>query len=256
MATAVLLCHQVPGAPLSIQSDASDTGVGAVLQQHVDGAWQPLGFFSRGLRKPERRYSTFGRELLAIFLAIKHFRHSVEGRPLVIFTDHKPITHAIAAASDTHSPRESRQLDYILQFTADVRHVAGADNAAADALSRTVCSMLTQPSPPVDDFDALAECQQVDEELAHFRSTEHGLKLRDARLPSGQTLVVDESQAALRPWIPAPLRRAYFRHVHDLAHPGVRATVELLTRRFVWPSVKRDAALWARNCFPCQRNKT
>lgn len=136
-----------------------------------------------------------------------------------------------------------------------MRHVPGADNAAADALSRAVCSILSPPTPPVDDFDALAACQREDGELARFRATEHGLKLRDARLPSGRTLVVDESLAAPRPWIPEPLLRSYFHHVHDLAHPGVRATVDLLTRRFIWPSVKRDAALWARNCIPCQRNK-
>ena len=61
VASAVLFTHQVPSAPLSIQADASDTGVEAVLQQFVSGSWQPLGFFFRGLRKPEIRYSTFGR---------------------------------------------------------------------------------------------------------------------------------------------------------------------------------------------------
>ena len=36
--------------------------------------------------------STFDRELLAIYLAIKHFRHFVEGREFYIATDHKPLT--------------------------------------------------------------------------------------------------------------------------------------------------------------------
>ena len=254
LASAALLAHPVSSAPLSLHVDASDTGVGAVLQQHHGGEWQPLAFFSRTLSPTETRYSTFGRELLALYLAIRHFRHSVEGRELVVYTDHKPLVHAVGSSTDRHSPRETRHLDFVAQFTTDVRHVPGRENVAPDALSRTVATLM-HPQPPVDDVDTLAACQEEDEELARFRETEHSLQLRHKRLPSGRTLVIDESTATPRPWIPAPLRRAYFKSVHDLAHPGVRATVDLVTRRFVWPSVKKDAANWARACVPCQRNK-
>lgn len=254
LSDATLLIHPVRDAPISLQVDASDVGVGAVLQQHSRGTWQPLGFFSRSLRKPERRYSTFSRELLAIYLAIRHFRYAVEGRPLIVFTDHKPLTYAIASCSDRHSPREARHIEFVIQFTTDARHVPGKTNIAADVLSRTV-SMLTSPVPAVDDFDALATSQQEDAELARFRTEEHSLQLRDARLPSGRSLVVDDSTGVPRPWIPAPLRLVYFRHVHELSHPGVRATVDLVTRRFVWPSVKRDVTRWTRSCVTCQRNK-
>ena len=84
LASAALLAQPVPNAPLSIAVDASNTGVGAVLQQHHDGAWQPLAFFSRSLTPTEARYSTFGRELLALYLSVRHFRHAIEGRPLVV----------------------------------------------------------------------------------------------------------------------------------------------------------------------------
>ena len=254
LSEATLLTHPVRDAPISIQVDASDAGVGAVLQQYACGTWQPLGFYSRSLQKPQRRYSTFGRELLAIYMAIRHFRYAVEGRPLIIFTDHKPLTFAIANCSERHNPREARHIEFVAQFTTDVRHVPGKNNIVADALSRTV-SMLTAPVPAVDNFDALATSQQEDAELARFRTGEHSLQLH-ARLPSGRTLVVDDSTGVPRPWIPAHLRPAYFRHVHELAHPGVRATVDLVTRRFVWPSVKRDVTRWTRCCISCQRNKT
>jgi hypothetical protein len=39
-----------------LATDASDTHVGAVLQQQVGKHWQPLGFFSKKLSKP--RYTT------------------------------------------------------------------------------------------------------------------------------------------------------------------------------------------------------
>jgi hypothetical protein len=73
LASAVPLQHPHPHATLSLATDASDTHVGAVLQQKTDGCWLPLAFFSHKLSPTESRYSTFDRELLAAFQAVKHF---------------------------------------------------------------------------------------------------------------------------------------------------------------------------------------
>ena len=77
---ASLLCHPQPAAPTSIITDASNIAVGAVLQQYINSVWSPIAYFSWKLRPPETKYSTFDRELLAIYLTIKHFQHFVEGR--------------------------------------------------------------------------------------------------------------------------------------------------------------------------------
>jgi hypothetical protein len=55
----VPLSHPLPGVVLALAADASDTHIGAVLQQHVGQHWQPLGFFSKKLSKSEVIYSTF-----------------------------------------------------------------------------------------------------------------------------------------------------------------------------------------------------
>ena len=56
-----------------VMTDASDIAVGAVLQQFVYGNWHPLAFFSRALKPNEVKYSAYDCELLAIYLAVKHF---------------------------------------------------------------------------------------------------------------------------------------------------------------------------------------
>lgn len=86
---------------------------GAVLQQEVDGEWQPISFFSRRLKPAEVRYSTFDRELLAVYLTVKHFHHFFEGRKFWVLTDHKPLTHALSSHSDRYTPRQTRHLAYI-----------------------------------------------------------------------------------------------------------------------------------------------
>ena len=108
-----MLSHPKTNAELCLMTDASDVADGAVLQQNVDNVWQPLGFFSKRLQPAETRYSTFGRELLAVYLSIRHFRHHLEARQFFVLTDHKPLTYALHNSIDRHSPREIRHLDFI-----------------------------------------------------------------------------------------------------------------------------------------------
>ncbi|CAH8597566.1 unnamed protein product, partial [Heterobilharzia americana] len=142
LSSETLLSRRDSEAPLAIMTDASNVAVGAVLQQFVHGQWEPLSFFSKRLNASQSRYSTFGRELLAIYLAIKHFRYMLEGYSFIVFTDHKPLTKAIDAKHDNYSPREIRHLEFISQFTSDIRYIKGSKNEAADALSRMYVNVL------------------------------------------------------------------------------------------------------------------
>ena len=86
--------------------DASDTAVGAVLQQEIDHQWQLIAFFSKKLTPAETKYRTFNRELLTIYLSIRHFQYFLEGRDFYILTDHKPLTFALQSQSTTtQTPR-------------------------------------------------------------------------------------------------------------------------------------------------------
>lgn len=87
LANAAMLAHPKPNSQLALITDASDVAVGGTLQQLVGTSWQPLGFIGRQLRPPETRYSAFDKELLAIYLSIRSFRSSLEGRNFVVFTD-------------------------------------------------------------------------------------------------------------------------------------------------------------------------
>ncbi|KAJ8723051.1 hypothetical protein PYW08_002963 [Mythimna loreyi] len=133
----VMLSHPASNVPLALMTDASNSCVGAVLQQEIGDQWKPLGYFSKQLSETQQKYSTYDRELLAIYLAIQYFRKMFEGKKLVIYTDHKPLTFAFSRkVSEKETPRRTRQLAYISEFTTDIRHVTGDKNIVADALSR------------------------------------------------------------------------------------------------------------------------
>ncbi|BHF63696.1 hypothetical protein SprV_0200669000 [Sparganum proliferum] len=95
----------------------------------------PEAQLSLMLLPAETRYSTFGRELLAIYLAVKHFRHFLESRGFTVFTDHKPLTFALRSHSDKYNPREIAHLDYISRFTTDIHHIDDTKKEVADMLS-------------------------------------------------------------------------------------------------------------------------
>ena len=257
LANATLLAYPQLEAPTCVMTDASDTAVGAVLQQCINGTWQPIAFFSRRMKPVEMRYSTFDRELLAVYLAIKHFRHFLEGRHFHVLTDHKPLTFALHARPEHHSPRQARHLDYISQFTSTIRHVHGPDNPVADALSRVEMNALITGEPPVVNFAAMAKAQTTDPQIRALQSSPStSLKVEAIPLDSSSdTMLCDVSTGSPRPLVPLQWRRTIFDSLHNLSHPGIRATQRLITTRYVWPSINTDVRRWTRSCIKCQRAK-
>ena len=142
---AVVPAFLAHAAPLALVTDASNSQIGAALEQQEDGAWRPIEFFSRKISDTESRYSTYDRELLAVYAAIKFFQQILEGKQFTIKTEHRPLFYAADQRADRASPRQQRQLDYILQFNVEWAHIKGEDNVVADTLSRTcTVSMPTQ----------------------------------------------------------------------------------------------------------------
>jgi transposase InsO family protein len=159
----------------------------------------------------------------------------------------------------------------VAEFTSDIQHIKGEENVVADTLSRTP----PPPSRPPDiapsplaavtnvqgrlqeqlglDFAAVAARQQQCPTV-HLLVTSSSLKVR--YLPvGGQLLLCDFSTGSARPLIPAADRRNVFELLHGLAHPGIRATRRLLSKRVVWKGMATDAARWCRDCQQCQRVK-
>lgn len=250
LSQAAMLAHPDCGAKLALVTDASDTAMGAVLQQFKEENWQPLAFFSRKLSPAQSKYSPYDRELLAIYEAIKYFRHMIEAREFVIYTDHKPLTFAFHSRKENCSPRQFRHLDFISQFCTDIRHISGKDNVVADTLSR-----VDEIASPID-LQKLANAQTTDPELKVLLSGGNSLHLEKVKLPGTHTeLYCDVSGNTPRPYVTKDLRHQVFDNLHSLSHPGANATVRLISDRYVWPGIRKDCREWTRTCLACQRSK-
>lgn len=249
LAETALLYYPDSTKDLALMIDASNTAAGAVLQQSSGSSWQPIGFYSEKFTDSQRNYSTFGRELTAMKMAVKYFRYFLEGRKFVIFTDHKPLTYAMTTNSSSRLPHEERYLKYISQFTTDIRHINGNENTVADALSRV-------EGISGIDLSAIAEDQATDEQLKHLMKSST-LRIEPVRIPNiSRPVYCDVSlENRIRPFVPEKYRATIMQHFHGLAHPGTKATRRLICDRFVWASMNRDINKFVQACVDCQLSK-
>ncbi len=137
------------------------------------------------------------------------FITSWKGQQFCVFTDHKPLTHALWSKSDCYTPRRLRHMEYISQFTTDIRHVKGKDNPVADALSRNwVYSLSNDPSAAID-FDRMVEVQREDPELQKLQCSSSTLVSKDITLPmANQPLVCDVSTDVPHLFVPTEFCRS------------------------------------------------
>ncbi|GFW58710.1 transposon Tf2-6 polyprotein [Trichonephila clavipes] len=195
----------------------------------------------------KKNYSTYDRELLGIYLSVKQFKHLLEGRNFVIYTDHKPITYAFHQKNEKASLRQLRHLQYTSQFSTNICHISGGENIVADSLSRI-------ESISEIDYDKITDAQVDNEELNKLR-LKPSLNFKQYPLDSGKLLWCDISTANICPFIPQPLRMHMFQKFHNLAHPGVKSTVKQIASRFIWLYIRTDVNQWAKSCIQCQKNK-
>ena len=74
-----------------LQTDASSTGLGAVLSQNIDGVERVIAYASRNLTLAELNYTATESECLAVVWSIQKFRCYIEGSHFRVITDHSSL---------------------------------------------------------------------------------------------------------------------------------------------------------------------
>ena len=107
---------------VTLQCDASDTGLGAVFLQ----LQQPVSFASRALTQTETRYAQIEKELLAIVFACEKFDKYIFGRDIVnVETDHKPLEEIFKKSLCNAPARLQRMLLRLQRYSLKVRYKKG-----------------------------------------------------------------------------------------------------------------------------------
>ena len=128
--------YRPEASPLELYVDASGQGAGACLMQLQKGQYKPIAYASTAFNEAERNYSTIERELLALRFGVKNFRTFLFGTKFIIYTDHKPLLYLHNMCRD--NARLMRTVSELEDYNYSIRYRPGADNEAADSLSRIV----------------------------------------------------------------------------------------------------------------------
>jgi len=118
----------------TIYVDASQYCGGGIISQRFDDGLHPIAYFSKTFQPSQTRYSATERELLAIILLIKQFRHFLIGRKLEIHSDHASLRY-LNSLKETSNARLCNWSIILSEFDITMKFKSGRENAAADAMS-------------------------------------------------------------------------------------------------------------------------
>lgn len=236
-----------PDATFELYTDASQVGVGGVLEQ--DG--HPICFESRKLNPAEQNYPIHELELLAVVHCLRAFRHYLEGcKQFRLFTDHQSIKY-IFTQKDL-SRRQARWLGDLATFQSnmEIAYKPGAQNHA-DALSR-----VTVPLQIMTGFTISSDTLLSDIKSAYAADPYYS----DSKRPSYLRLHAGLWHFRDRVCVPnsPSLRQRILSDYHDApsaGHPGSVKTLTAIGAHFWWPQMSRTVRAYVTSCATCQRTK-
>ena len=171
LSSASVLTHFDPSLPIVVASDASPTGLGAVIS-HIcpNGKEQPIAFASRTLSPAERNYSQIEREALGIIFAVQKFHIYLYGREFLLETDNQPLSFILNPNRAIPAVAASRIQRWAIQLSGHrykIKCKKSADNAVADGLSRL-------PVPNIEHGEAVGIFNLTEIEAFHKTELEKG----------------------------------------------------------------------------------
>jgi hypothetical protein len=237
-----------------VDTDACDTGVGAVLQQ--DG--HPIAYMSKPLCNKNKGLSTYEKECLAILMAVEQWRAYLQHQEFIIRTDQKSLVHLEEQRLTT--VWQQKAFTKLLGLRYRICYRKGPENRAADALSRRTHSTGV-------DLNVITECQPSWlEDVRHsYHKNAHATnwitKLQQGPDSKGRFALRDGILYFRgRIWLggSTELQQAILQAFHASTvggHSGFPATYARLRRLFAWPKMKAQTKTFVQSCMVCQQAK-
>lgn len=137
LTTSPILGFPLPGLPFTLDTDASDRAVGAVLSQNQDGKERVIAYMSKTMNRHEQSYCVTRKELLAVVTALRKFHPYLYGQKVLLRTDNAAVSWVRSLKNPTG--QTVRWLQEIETYDLTVTHRPGRSHQNADALSRNPC---------------------------------------------------------------------------------------------------------------------
>lgn len=246
--------------PFTIETDASNVGLGAVLKQVAGSETYVVAYASRTLNSAERDLATTHKELLGVLFGVEKFRPYVEGCKFLLITDHSALTWLLSLKNPMG--KFARWILRLSQFDFDVQHREGRSLAVSDCLSRT----------PYFSENTAMQLSALEINLADFKDAKHGMLLKNVSdrpeaYPSFRILdgllykkvyKPTSSGRTLLLVVPQDFRQLVMNRLHGdptSGHFGFKKTLERIRCDYYWPNMFVEVRQFVAKCLECQKFK-
>ncbi|QRW20471.1 Retrotransposable element Tf2 protein [Rhizoctonia solani] len=230
-----------------VECNASDYATGAILsQRNPEGKLAPVAYLSKSLSPAEKNYNIFDKELLAVIRAFKEWRHLLEGLelPVQVLTDHKNLEHF--STSQSLNKQQIQWANFLVDYNFQIIYRPGAQNKKADILSR-------QYDLEINDLigEAIYKDERLKEILYKLQNKDKVVnwELKEGLLWYQGKIFVPRDDT---------IRNLILESRHDAlaaGHPGQTRTLELISRSYYWPLLKKFVNSYVSHCKTCIRSK-
>lgn len=251
LTSAPILANPNYDQPFIIQTDASDTGMGAILVQGEGEEERVVAFWSQKLSSAQRKYQTTERECLAVILAVEKFRPYIEGAKFTVITDHASLLWLRNLKDPTG--RLGRWALRLQPYEFVLKHRKGKFMVVADALSRAVDSIDIVQSEDAWYDDLKSGIQERPGKFPLFKMQDDMVFKRCAK--GGQGV---GKFAKWRQVVKPSEKKSVLRKNHDdplSAHGGFFKTADRVKRSFYWPKMDADIREYVSKCETCRACK-
>lgn len=258
-----------------LYTDASPTGIGAVLIQIQDGVEKPIAYASKSLTPTERRYPQTQREALGAVWGIERFYYYLYGAKFKLKTDYRALKfiwklNDISSSSKRAVSRAESYALRLMPFDFEIEHVKGEDNIA-DCLSRIV-EYSEEPEPFIEDHPVFLARIEVDdhfiskEELVEATKSDEEIQKVISAVQTGSWNSIDVVYRSMKKdlevedgllfkdfqvVVPSKLRQRFLRMAHS-THAGMVSMKRIVRDRAWWPRLNVDVEKMVKSCHACQ----
>ncbi|MCH80642.1 retrotransposon protein, partial [Trifolium medium] len=235
-----------------IECDASGGGIGAILMQDK----RPLAYYSKALGIRNLTKSAYEKELMAVVLAIQHWRPYLLGRKFLVSTDQKSLKQLLQQRMVTAD--QQNWAAKLLGYDFDIVYKPGKLNKGADALSRVhegeLCQVVTSIQWK-DEAILRSEIQtdpilqKIIEELKQNSTSKPGYEYRHGVLLYDGRLVLSAKSVLI------PTLLSEFHTTPQGGHSGFYRTYRRIAANVYWIGMKNIIQEFVKACDICQRQK-